>query len=172
MLGHVPGNELDDWTEALPGRDLPTWVVKKSLSVENTQQTADTVVVQMTLKHHGYEINRSTYPGFSSINNTVKCIFSSFWFLKSFILFSFKRQGKGESAKHRSKRETPVGCLLHMPQPGIEPATLWFRDDAPINWVMLARADFHNFLSLASFTVYINNTCNIEHVLINNLCYP
>ena len=39
-----------------------------------------------------------------------------------------------EREKHRGERETSVGCLLHSPQPGIEPQPFGIGDNTTTNW--------------------------------------
>ena len=65
-------------------------------------------------------------------------------FLKSFIFFSFKREGKGEREREREgkkpyscERETLISCLLRMPKPG----SFWLQDNAPTNWTTPAMAE-------------------------------
>ena len=41
-------------------------------------------------------------------------------FLKRFYLFIFRERGR-EGEEHRCVRETSIGCLPHMPQPGTGP---------------------------------------------------
>ena len=74
---------------------------------------------------------------------------------------------------HRCEKETSIGCLSHVPGPGIicartwelnsrhryvlwlgiEPATFWLQDNASTNWATLVRAKVLNTL-VASSTVH------------------